>query len=430
MPSLNSAFRDSLRVGLAGLFCLLLTPGISTAVTGDRDSAWLWQPWIGTSGGYESDLILDPDFTRQAVPGGVFSGISPGFRLSRPLSGHTVFRLLNGNTVERFFNDEGRLLVASSLLGDFRFSSRSAFRGRATLNGDYFNDSASASFRRVSGGAEVGAGAQFESWSFEVSGYLQGRRYPNVLAPADNNQTRTYTESHRGMGGQLIWNPQDNLYLKGSWNGRRTDSADPVYESTSWTTTGAVEYLLTAGTRVSGNVSRQSRDFSNRIPGEDHDSYTQLGVGINRMLNPRLSLSVRYAHSAYTYPLGGQQKTDRISAGITLQFGRKTSPSRAQIFGPLGDRQSGYTAGDHVPFRVLAPEAESVVLVGTFNNWDARANPLRKTGQGWWETSLVMGQGTFEYLYLVDGRQMVPPEAIRTVADGFGGFNGVLEISP
>jgi len=430
MPSLNLVSRKFFPAGSVFLLLLILTPGRGVAETGEKNSDWLWQPWIGTAGGYESDLILDPDFSWQVVPGGGFIELSPGFRLIRPLSDRTSFRLLNRNTVERFFNSEGRTLFASSLLGDFRFRGQSAFRGRATLNVDYFNDSGSDSFRRLSGGGEVGAGAQFARWGFEISGYLQGRRYPNVLALADNNQTLTYTESHHGMAGYLIWNPLGNLFFKGTLNGRRTDSVDPVYESTSWTASGSVEYLLMTGTWLSGNLSRQSRDFSNRIPGEDHDSYAQVGVGLSRVLTSHLNLSVRYAHSAYTYPLGGEQKTDRFSVGVTWQFGKKSPPIMIRTMDSAGPRRGGYTAGNAVPFRIQASDAKSVALVGSFNNWNPQANPLRKTDQGWWETSLVLGAGTHEYLYLVDGEQVVPPEADRTVADGFGGFNGILQISP
>jgi len=412
------------------IILLLLAPGRGAAGTDGRDASWLWQPWIGTVGGYESDLILDPDFSRQVVPGGGFIELSPGFRLSRPLSDRTLFRLLNSNTVERFFNSEGRTLFGSSLLGDFRFRGRSVFRGRVTLNADYFNDSGSDSFRRVSGGAEVGAGAQFARWGFEVSGYLQGRRYPNVLARAANNGIQTYTENHHGMGGYLNWNPLGGLYLKGVLNGRMTDSVDPVYESRSWTATGNVEYLLVTGTWVSGNVTRQSRDFSNRVAGEDHDSYTQIGVGVSRVLSSHLNLSVRYAHSAYTYPLGGEQKTGRFSAGLTWQFGKKSPPIQFRTIVSTRAGRGIHTEGNAVPFRLLAPDAKAVVLVGTFNNWNPRATPLLKTGQGWWETNLVLGAGTHEYLYLVDGEQVIPPEAERTVADGFGGFNGILQISP
>ena len=430
MPSLNFASRSFTLAGFVFLALASFTPSRVGAEPIDEDAVWLWQPWISTASGYDSDLILDPDFTRQVVPGGGYSELSPGFRLSRRLSQRSVFRILNRNTVERFFNPEKRTLFASSLVGDFRLKGRSPLQGRVTLNGDYFNDSGSASFRRLSGGVEVGVGAHLSRWELEVSGYVLGRRYPNVLVPAVTVQAQTYTEDHRGLAGYLIWNPSSGLYLKGALNRRLTNAADPAFESTSWTASGNINFRLMSGSWVSANIASQSRVFSNRTAAVDHDSYVQVGIGLSRELTSRVNLLLRYSHAAYTYPLGGQQEADRFSAGINWQFGAASPVSRRIDISRRNDIRGVYTVGTPVPFRIHAPGAESVVLVGSFNNWSPSANPLQMTEQGWWETSLELGPGTFEYLYLIDGEASVPADTDRTVADGFGGYTGVLRILP
>ena len=38
-----------------------------------------------------------------------------------------------------------------------------------------------------------------------------------------------------------------------------------------------------------------------------------------------------------------------------------------------------------VDFRVYAPHAKSIALVGTFNDWDGEANPMKKDKHGIWE---------------------------------------------
>lgn len=430
MRSLISASRKVILTGSVFLILLAFIPGPGAAGAEEPDSGWLWQPWIGTTGGYESDLILDPDFSRQVIPGGGFFELSPGFRLSRRLSDKTVFRLLNNNTVERFSNSDRRTLFATSLIGDLRFRSRSAFRARATLNADYFDDSGSASFQRLSGGGAVGAGAEFTRWGFEISAYLQGRRYPNVLAPAAGLTTQTYTEDHRGLGGYLILKLKDDLLLKGTLNSRTTDSVDPFFDSTSWTASGNLEYHLTPRTWLSANLVGQSRDFSNRIADEDNDSYTQAGVGLSRELASRANLSLRYSRATYSYALGGELTTDRFSAGVIWQFGKKSPAIRHRGGASLRAEFQPYTAAAPVRFRFHAPKAASVVLVGSFNGWNPKANPMRRTADGWWETSLALGSGTYEFLYLVDNTAVVPPDTVRTVPDGFGGRNGVLEVSP
>lgn len=85
-------------------------------------------------------------------------------------------------------------------------------------------------------------------------------------------------------------------------------------------------------------------------------------------------------------------------------------------------------AGQTTSLRYLAPAGtQSVALTGTFNNWA----PLLMTdadGDGWWEISLPLGPGTWEYRFLVDGkhwmRDPLNPE--------FGGAhsNSILRISP
>ncbi len=430
MPSLHSVFNKTLPLCLLCLLSILFTPGLGFAQSQDDGYSWLWQPWVGTAGGYESDLILDPDFTRQVVPGGAFLELSPGFRLSRPLSSKTSFRLLNRNTVERFFNSENRTLFASSLFGDFRFKGQSAFRARAILNGDYFNDSGSSTFRRWSGGVDIGIGAQFKRWGFEISGYLQGRRYPNVQVLTESLETETYTEGHRGLGSYLVWNPLRQLVLRGVYNRRNTDSVDPAYVSTSYTASGNLEFLIARSTWLTTNVTRQSREFSNRLPSEDEDSYVQFGVGVNREINPNVNLSLRYSQAIYTYTLGAEQTTNRFAAGITWQFGKNSPPIRRQATEPFPSNRGVIIEGSPVPFRIYAPDAKSVAVVGSFNNWNPAATTLLLSDTGWWESGVALEPGAYEYLYMVDGEWVVPLEAERTTDDGFGGLNGILEIVP
>jgi len=332
--------------------------------------------------------------------------------------------------VERFFNSENRTLVASSLFGDFRFKGQSAFRGRATLNGDYFNDSSSSTFRRWSGGVDIGVGAQFKRWGFEVSGYLQGRSYPNVQILTESLGTEAYTEDHRGLGGYLVWNPFRKLVLRGVYNRRNTGSADPAFVSTSYSASGNLEYLIAQSTWLTTNVTGQSRDFSIRLPGEDEDSYIQFGVGVNREIKPNVNLSLRYAQAKYTYTLGAEQTTNRIAAGITWQFGKNSPPIQRQATVPFPSNRGVIIEGDPVPFRVYAPGAKSVAVVGSFNNWNPNTNLLRMSDKGWWESRVALGPGVYEFLYMVDGKLVVPPEAERTTDDGFGGRNGILEIIP
>lgn len=84
-----------------------------------------------------------------------------------------------------------------------------------------------------------------------------------------------------------------------------------------------------------------------------------------------------------------------------------------------------------VRLQLQAPEANSVVVVGDWNEWDTAAHPLRDAdGDGVWEVEIeVRPDGEYHYQFVIDGQERVPdPSAPITVDDGFGGENSVLNI--
>ena len=76
-----------------------------------------------------------------------------------------------------------------------------------------------------------------------------------------------------------------------------------------------------------------------------------------------------------------------------------------------------------------APDAASVHLVGTFNNWDPGATPMSRSDDGAWSASIPLLPGRYEYKFVVDGRlRITDPACERSEPDGFGGFNSVLVV--
>ncbi|MBE6810838.1 MAG: 1,4-alpha-glucan branching protein GlgB [Ruminococcaceae bacterium] len=60
-----------------------------------------------------------------------------------------------------------------------------------------------------------------------------------------------------------------------------------------------------------------------------------------------------------------------------------------------------FLTGDRATFRVWAPAAQSVSVVGNFNDWDASANPMMRIADGVWETQ-IDGISNYEvYKYAV-----------------------------
>lgn len=82
-----------------------------------------------------------------------------------------------------------------------------------------------------------------------------------------------------------------------------------------------------------------------------------------------------------------------------------------------------------VKFVLFAPEAHQVSLAGTFNQWDAAATPLVRTGApGVWSATLTLPAGQHQYAFVVDGARWVPDPSAPTVDDGFGRRNSVLSL--
>ena len=52
-------------------------------------------------------------------------------------------------------------------------------------------------------------------------------------------------------------------------------------------------------------------------------------------------------------------------------------------------------------FRIWAPYAESVFVLGTFNNWSKEANPLSRENEGWWKTDVQNAKAGDEYRYRI-----------------------------
>lgn len=83
-----------------------------------------------------------------------------------------------------------------------------------------------------------------------------------------------------------------------------------------------------------------------------------------------------------------------------------------------------------IRFTLLAPEAKTVYVVGSFNGWVKGATPMKPMGDsGIWVAEVSLRSGEHTFLYLVDDKEwLVPPLAEDFVTDGFGQINGVVVV--
>ena len=100
---------------------------------------------------------------------------------------------------------------------------------------------------------------------------------------------------------------------------------------------------------------------------------------------------------------------------VTKALFKKTKPAPAA-------KENG------VPIQFIAPTAKDVCVVGTFNDWQASATPLKPGTGGVWMGELKLKPGRYEYLFVVDGKWMPDPAAPESAPNPFGGLNSVVSV--
>ncbi len=80
-------------------------------------------------------------------------------------------------------------------------------------------------------------------------------------------------------------------------------------------------------------------------------------------------------------------------------------------------------------FTMRNAAASQVVVTGTFSGWDPAGIPMKKNDAGIWEVALTFKKTeVLQYKFLADGAWMFDLKAPAKIDDGFGGFNGVVDI--
>ncbi len=71
-------------------------------------------------------------------------------------------------------------------------------------------------------------------------------------------------------------------------------------------------------------------------------------------------------------------------------------------------------------------EAVNVSLVGDFNNWNPYANPMRHTGEGFWDIDVLLKPGIHIYCFVVDEQWIPDPLNLKQYSDRAGNIVNVL----
>lgn len=76
-----------------------------------------------------------------------------------------------------------------------------------------------------------------------------------------------------------------------------------------------------------------------------------------------------------------------------------------------GQRYSAKNQSRVVRFVLMAPDAQSVSVIGDFNQWQPNAHPMTRMPDGGWTTSIALHHGHHRYQFSVDGQAVNDPRA-------------------
>ncbi len=93
------------------------------------------------------------------------------------------------------------------------------------------------------------------------------------------------------------------------------------------------------------------------------------------------------------------------------------------------NRTDAGRGAQHVCLELTWPDAESVCIVGSFNEWHPSVSPMLRLTDGTWAKELVLTPGRYEYRFVVDGEWVDDPAATDYVPNPFGGRNAVLTVA-
>ena len=79
-------------------------------------------------------------------------------------------------------------------------------------------------------------------------------------------------------------------------------------------------------------------------------------------------------------------------------------------------------------FVLKAPEAKSVYVTGSFNDWSLDESCRMFNNDGVWTLKVNLKPGTYKYQFIVDGRWQEDPANTSIERNSFGDINSLIEV--
>ncbi|WP_299229072.1 hypothetical protein [uncultured Psychroserpens sp.] len=104
-----------------------------------------------------------------------------------------------------------------------------------------------------------------------------------------------------------------------------------------------------------------------------------------------------------------------------------TNPDK--VLNEFGEYNSFISVGKYVTFLLKGfQDANTIVLTGSFNDWNEHELKMSKTNNGYWKLGLSLSPGKHHYKFIVDGKWILDPENSVREYDGKGHINSVCMV--
>jgi diguanylate cyclase (GGDEF)-like protein len=211
---------------------------------------------------------------------------------------------------------------------------------------------------------------------------------PVTLMMADLDKFKPFNDTHGHQAGDLLLQEISRL-VRGS-----VRSSDMVCRYGG----DEMSLLLPKATRAEGLI------VAEKVRQTVHENCQAIGV----------SISIGVAQ----FPVDAGNRDDLISvADENLYRAKKKGGNRTAA---LTDVRFCYAAW---------AEGRQASVVGDFNNWSIRANPMARGADGMWEAVIPLAPGRHRYKFFINNRDWIAdPSVKKSEADGFGGRSSVIDI--
>lgn len=79
-------------------------------------------------------------------------------------------------------------------------------------------------------------------------------------------------------------------------------------------------------------------------------------------------------------------------------------------------------------FEMDMADAQSVALLGEFNEWDEGRHPLKKAKNGKWKIEIALAPGEYQFLYRVDQQRWIADDSTPKRSNDFGTENSICVV--